>query len=145
MAKIHFVKCARKDNPVCKRGESYHWWKHNFGVKQYSKERPTRAQVTKSPFLSALYALEDGICDIGSSEEVDEFSLQLEEMRDECQCSLDNMPEHFHGCSWSAILLQERIDSLDEWISGLDGQDTEAMSVEEIQALVSESSPGTWA
>lgn len=142
MAKIHFVKCARKDNPVCKRGESYHWWKHNFGVKQYSKERPTRAQATKSSFLSTIYGIEDNVCNMETGEEVVDLALELEEMRDECQCSLDNMPQHFHDVSDSAILLQERIDALDEWISGLDGQDTEAMSVEEIQALVSESNPG---
>jgi len=30
MARAHFVKKARKDNPVALKGESYWWWELRF-------------------------------------------------------------------------------------------------------------------
>jgi hypothetical protein len=36
---VHYVKSARKDNPVAKKGESYYWFKKNkYGDKFYYKE-----------------------------------------------------------------------------------------------------------
>jgi len=50
MARANFVKKARKDNSVVKKGESYYWWKFAYGSKQYSKEAPSRSQLTQSGF-----------------------------------------------------------------------------------------------
>lgn len=61
MVRAHFVKRARKQNPVAGKGESYWWWKWRRCPKRYSKTPPRRSQLTRSPFLSALYAIEEGI------------------------------------------------------------------------------------
>jgi len=59
MAKAHYVKRARKDNPVVKAGESYYWWKFRFGPKLYSKTPPKPSQLTQSPYLSVIYACQE--------------------------------------------------------------------------------------
>jgi len=127
MARANFVKRARKDNPVVSRGESYWWWQFAFGSKQYSKIQPKRSQLTQSSFLAQLYDLEDTFeFDSGNLEESrSDLISQLEGLRDECQDSLDNMPEHLRDTSDSGILLQERIENLDEWISNLENVDLE--------------------
>jgi len=56
MARVHFVKKARKDNPVCKAGESYYWWKNRHGPKHFSKTQPRQSQTIASPKLSAITA-----------------------------------------------------------------------------------------
>ena len=61
MPRVTFVKKARKDNPVAKKGEPYYWWQFAFGTKQYSKTQPARSQLTQSSFLSQLYELQDGM------------------------------------------------------------------------------------
>ncbi len=144
MAKIHFVKRARKDNPAVKAGEPYYWTKFNYAPKRYFATRPTRAQATKSSFLSSIYELEERIWLITVPADVDEFSMELAELQGECQDSFGNMPEQFHETSWSAELLQCRIETLDEWISGLDGQDYEDMSVDELREFVEDNNPGGW-
>ena len=46
-------------------------------------------------------------------------------MLDECEESLENMPESLRETSASGETLQERIDALGEWIDELDGIDTD--------------------
>jgi hypothetical protein len=135
MARAMFVKKAQKDierggQAVVKKGESYWWWKFRFGSKHVSKDRPRRAQLTQSSFLSELYTIEDEIeatlpsdDSLGSSR--DEMVSSLQSLLDQCQESLDNMPEHLQESSESGILLQERIDALVQWISDLEGVDCE--------------------
>jgi hypothetical protein len=135
MARVYHVKKARKDNPVVKKGEEYWWWQHAFGRKQYSKTRPKRSQVQSSPFLSQLYALEEGFQDRKFSfddleTERDNFVAELETLRDECQDSLDNMPEHLQDTSASGELLNERIEILDSAISEI-----ENINIPEIEDL----------
>lgn len=49
MGNIHFVKHARKDNPVAKKGESYWWWSIAYdSEKHYSKTKPTSQQIMES-------------------------------------------------------------------------------------------------
>lgn len=142
MARVHHVKKARKDNSAVKAGEEYWWIKWNYAPKQYFATRPTRAQTTKSVFLSAIYTIEDSICKIICGDDVAEIALQLEELMEECQGSLDNMPEQFKDTSWSAELLQGRIDNLEEWMCALDSADTSCMAADELQQLVEEGNPG---
>ena len=129
MPRVHFVKKARKDNPACKAGESYFWWKFRFGGKQFSKTRPRRSQLTQSGFLSQLYEIEDALSGYawdGDPEAfTQEMSSQLEDLKCECEDSLQNMPEHLQESSSSGELLQERIDGLDEMIQELEAIDTE--------------------
>jgi hypothetical protein len=134
MARVTFVKKARKDNKAAgiKKGESYYWWQFAFSPKSYSKTPPTRSQLTRSSFLSTLWAIEDGLCKrfegIVTSDDfengIEELVGEIEELKDECQNSLDNMPYQLQE-SDSGQLLQERIDGLDSWISDLQSIDTE--------------------
>jgi hypothetical protein len=134
MARATFVKKARKDNKTegIKKGESYYWWQFAFSPKQFSKTPPTRSQLTRSAFNSTLFAIEDGMGerfkDLTTSEAIqnalDELKLEIEELRDETQGSLDNMPQQLQDAD-SGQLLQERIDGLESWISELDSIDTD--------------------
>ena len=38
--RVHYVKSARKDNPVAKKGEPYYWWQSYCSPKQFSKTPP---------------------------------------------------------------------------------------------------------
>jgi len=120
MAKVNFVKKARKDNQVVKKGESYYWWQFYRQPKMVSKTRPTRAQTINSPFLSAVAALEDQcLCAIESPEEIEDIVNEIEELRDQTQESLENMPEGLQEGD-VGILLQERTDYLEEWQTNIE-------------------------
>jgi len=128
MPKVYFVKKARKDNPVVKKGESYYWWKHAFGPKKFSKERPKASQLTQSSYLSQLYALQEGLherfTDFDSlNDEVTALIDDLNELGQECQDSLDSMPEHLQDSSSSGELLQERIDAIESAVSEMESID----------------------
>ena len=119
MARLHFVKKARKDNPVAKRGESYYWWKPRIGgrggAKRYSKERPTRAQMTQSEFMSRVYEICDS--DIPGCESADDLNAVADSVRElgqEQEEKLDNMPDGLRDGD-TGQLLQERVDGCEEW------------------------------
>lgn len=123
MARATFVKKARKDVPGTdiKAGDSYYWWKFRYGPKRYSKTPPRRSQLTQSAFYSALYDLQDDV--IAGAEAADSLTgtrddvvSALEEMRDEAQDKLDNMPEALRDSSSSGEMLRERIDALESAI-----------------------------
>jgi len=157
--RVHYVKKARKDYPDAgiKKGESYYWWKFRYGGIRRSKTPPTRQQLTQSEFLQQVYDIEDSIDDMevcmevlfGDSNEVEqemETRIQhivdeIEQLRDECQEKLDNMPEQLQETSDAGILLQERIDALDNWIDEIESIDTsidENLSEEELEERVEE-------
>lgn len=127
MARVHTVQKAAKDYPTqgIKKGDTYYWWKFRFGGKHKSKTYPKRSQLTQSAFLQSLYALQDDFVfdteDPGSSR--DELVSEIENLRDECQSSLENMPEHLQESSDSGVMLQERIEALEGWISELEQVD----------------------
>lgn len=133
MTRAHFVKKARKDYPEdeIKKGDSYWYWSFAFGPKYKSKTKPTRSQLTRSEFLSTLWAIEDDLDErfkeMSSSEDIEnaieELKSEIEQLRDETQGKLDNMPEQLQYAD-SGQLLQERIEGLDSWISDLDSVDT---------------------
>lgn len=125
MPRVHQVKKARKDNPVCKRGESYYWWKFRNGGKHYSLTYPKQSQLTQSPYLSVIYECQDqwGELDDPHSIEVAEWDTeyvctwlgqiadsmegimeQLRELVDQYEESATNMEEYFSGA--------ERVDQL---------------------------------
>jgi hypothetical protein len=125
MPRVTFVKSARKDNPVCKRGESYYWWKFRYGGKRYSLTRPRGSQLTQSAYYSTVRGMCEGIEDY-TVEDADDFeslkddiTSQVDELRDETQGSLDNMPESL-TYSPTGELLQERIDALEGVESEID-------------------------
>lgn len=128
MPKLHFVKKARKDNPVAVRGESYYWWKFAFGSKQFSKAAPSRSRLTQSDFFIRLYDLEDSFTASESAanlaDQFEAFSSELEELRDEQEEKLENMPESLQAGP-TGELLQERYDALEEWVNEIESLDTD--------------------
>jgi chromosome condensin MukBEF complex kleisin-like MukF subunit len=132
MPRVYHVKKARKDNPVVKAGEPYYWWKFAFGPKQYSKTYPKRSLLTQSNFLSQFYDLQDSFSLKADSleDDVSDLISNLEMLRDECQDSLDNMPEHLQESSDSGMLLTERIENLDMAISEIESID---LSMEDLE------------
>lgn len=124
MTRAHFVQRARKKNSVAEKGEPYYWWKFRRGGKQLSKTRPRRSQLTQSAFWGRVYDLQDEYsgaptlyCDVES--QIESIKSTLEEIKDETQSSLDNMPQHLQESS----VLNERIEAIDSAISELDGVD----------------------
>lgn len=123
---------GKDDRLIVSKGESYYWWKFAFGPKIISKVKPRRSQLTRSAFLSDLYDFQDGadqstassVTDLESLK--DEWVLRLEEMRDMCQDSLDNMPEQLRESSESGMVLQDRIEQLDDAINSLESVDVDA-------------------
>lgn len=116
------------DTVFISKGESYYWWQFKNSPKQYSKTRPRASQLTQSAYYSTLYEIVEQIEDYStdSAEEINSFAedikTQLEDMRDTTQESLDNMPENLSN-SPTAELLQERVDSLENGISEIEGID----------------------
>lgn len=120
--RVHHVKKARKDiSETIKKGDSYYWWKFRYGGKVCSKTYPKRTQLTRSGFLQDLWSIEDEISAFSCSDisELESFREQIisdiENLSDECQNSLDNMPEHLQDTSDSGMLLNERIEALNNW------------------------------
>jgi hypothetical protein len=125
MPRVNFVKAARKDNPICKKGESYYWWKFRYGGKRYSLTRPRPSQLTQSAYYSSIRSLAEQIGDHSTPDDNDELTAfrdeikdEIESIRDECQGSLDNMPDQLQYAP-TGELLQERIDACDEAINEL--------------------------
>jgi hypothetical protein len=150
------VPANDRDQIMIDVGDSYYWWAFKNGPKQYSINKPRRSQLTRSEFLSGLYELEDEIAeyelkDIQVEEttedtlqtDMDEWVSRIEELRDGCQDRLDNMPEGLQESSDSGMLLQERIDGLNDWITDLgavdlsidDNEDFKEQVVEEWGAM----------
>lgn len=128
MPRVYHVKKARKDNPVCKAGESYYWWKFRYGGKRYSLTRPRPSQLTQSPYYSTIRSILEMIEDASPADPDEVISLrdevrdQITELRDETQGSLDNMPDSLQY-SPTGELLQERVLALDNAEGELDNID----------------------
>ena len=126
MPRVTHVKKARKDHPrgLYKAGDSYYWWKFRNGGKQVSLTPPQPWQLTQSPFKQSLYKLQaemDALTDSSDPDELETFIDQVREMGEECQESLDNMPDSLQY-SPSGELLQERIDAADSAADEMDVQ-----------------------
>ena len=112
-------------------------------------KRPRSSQLTQSSFLSTLYGIQESIedgafnCDNADDFEstVGEVKSQLEELRDECQESFDNIPYQLQDNDVGQ-LLQERIEGLDEWINAIESVeisiDEDEIEDEAIQELKEE-------
>jgi len=132
MTRAHFVKKSRTEQttdsgeklPI---GSSYWWWKFNFSShKHVSKTQPGAAQLTQSGFEQELISIQEDIGNIDSTDlesGVQSVVEHIEQLRDECQEKLDNMPESLQESSSSGQLLQERIDALESWKDDLEAVD----------------------
>lgn len=151
MARAHFVKAARKAYPEAgiNKGDSYWWWQFRHGPKRRSKTRPRASQLTQSAYLSTLYGLREQVEDFALPDDgtekdklaalkefIDNLRPDVEGLGEECQNSLDNMPDSLQDGD-TGQMLQERIDSCEEAASELDSiidRCDEAMETEEDEA-----------
>jgi vacuolar-type H+-ATPase subunit I/STV1 len=125
MPKVNFVKAARKDvpNTDIKAGESYYWWQGFKKPKRFSKTPPKPSEVVGSAFLQTLYGIDEGLNSLSTCEDIldglEEAISSLEELKDEVQGNLDNMPEGLQQGN-TGQMMQERIDALESYISELE-------------------------
>lgn len=131
MPRVHFVKKARKDNPVAKKGESYHYWTPFRSSKKYSKEYPRQSQLCTGRKSSVMAAQESLADDLSGTEEADVIRQSCEscaetfrELGDEYRESAENMREYFPD-SEQADSMEEMADSLDNAADSLEGLDFE--------------------
>lgn len=133
MPRVTHVKRAQKDNPVCKAGEPYYWWKFRFGGKHFSLTPPRSSQLTQSPYLSMVRGLSEQIADHPANEPADlemlrdEIAPDIGTAGEECQESLDNMPEGLQEGD-TGQMLQERIESCENAQSELESIDLDFTS-----------------
>lgn len=141
MTTVHFVKAARKDNDVCRRGESYYWWKFRYGGKHYSVTRPRPSQLTQSAFLSSCLAVAEEFEDCESVEDlrssVESACDTLDSLRDETEEHAGNMPDSLREGP-TGELLQTRAEQLDEWINNLRALDTESWDDDDLDTAMDE-------
>lgn len=116
MPRVHFVRKARKDNPVAKRGESYYWWKFRYGPKRYSKTPPKPSDLTQSQYLTVIYSCQEQFSEtpdptqmsaegdgheaiidaLGTAEDnLSSIADELEELVSQYEESASNIEEHF--------------------------------------------------
>lgn len=77
-----------------------------------------------------------------TEDQAQDLLMELEELREQCQDSLDSMPYHLQDTSTSGQLLQDRIELLDEWASGIECIDWAHTLPEEAADIVEETNPG---
>lgn len=112
----------KSDKIFIAKGESYWWWAFKNGGKHLSKTQPKQSQLTQSNYLGQLYTIQESMDEIECTDPsdiesiVDGFKSDLENLRDETQGSLDNMPEGLQQGD-TGQLLQERIDACENAIS----------------------------
>jgi hypothetical protein len=140
--RVHYVKSARKDNPVAKKGEPYYWWQSYCSPKQFSKTPPRPSQLTNSDKLSRAYCAQEVLCDalnelsacshsdfnsdfIPAAIDARQTAMdEAQEIADEYRESAENIREHFSE-SETADQCDESADNLENWISELEGVDLE--------------------
>jgi|GEM_PF-2813632 len=119
------IPADENDRILINKGESYWTWSFMYGGTYYSKTQPKRSQLTSSEFLSTVYGIQEEMDEWNTedtdnvSEFVDDIKSRLEELRDETQDKLDNMPEQLQE-SDTGQLLQERIEALENAINEFD-------------------------
>jgi hypothetical protein len=126
--KAKFVKCAAKDNPVAKKGESYWWWKPFKGSKQYSKEEPKPSQTANNPFTSSVLFITEQLAELGEigpdripavRQQLSDYSDELRDLAEEQRESRENMPESLRD-SGAGELLETRARAADDLADELD-------------------------
>ena len=142
MARAHYIKQARKPNPVvtredidrAKAGEagaaSYWKWAFRYGGTYYSKRQPRPSQLTQSEYLGAVYALQEEIEDAAPDDADDLAHLQEDwasranEIAEDTQEKLYNMPEGLQEGP-TGELLAERVEAMEAWAAELEAVDTD--------------------
>lgn len=132
MPRVNTVEKARKADPRygIAVGDKYYWWtfknQRGPGTKMKSKTYPKPSQLTRSNFKSQWRGfaeqMQDLALDDGLHDALQEIAGAIRELGEECQSSLDNMPEGLQQGS-TGEMLQERIDACDNWAGEIEGLD----------------------
>lgn len=142
MARVDYIKKARKPNPVVTQDDidransgeggaaSYYKWSFRYGGTHYSKTYPRQSQLTQSEYYSAVYKLQEEIQDfVGTTQDSlrdarDGWVDTAREIGDECLEKFENMPEGFQ-CGDTGQLLEQRAEAMDAWAGDLEAIDLE--------------------
>ena len=140
MPRVITVEKARKADPRygIEVGDKYYYWvfknQRGPGTKVKSKTYPKPSQLTRSNFKSQWRSFGEEIADLAIDDSLfdalQEIAGRIRELGEECQGSLDNMPEGLQQGS-TGEMLQERIDNCDTWASEIEG--LEEPEMEEIE------------
>ena len=126
MARVTFVKRARKANRVAGVGESYFWWKPFRSGKQFSKNYPRPSMLCsgrKSEVMAAQEALTDDLSSAATVEDIqsacESCAESFRDLGQEYENSADAMPENFQYTDQTesmremALSLEAQADELD--------------------------------
>lgn len=137
MPRVNFVKAARKDNSLVKKGESYYWWKFRYGGKHMSLKPPRPSQLTQSSFLSTVYAALESLEDLTADMDADDLKSAVEEAAgeirsagEEALSNRDNMPEALQDGE-TGNMLQERADAAEQLADELEAVDLDVEDFDE--------------
>src|SRR5262245_50595270 len=132
MPKVNTVEKARKadDRYGIKVGDKYYWWsfknQRGPGTIVKSKTYPKPSQLTRSSFKSQWRSfaeqIEDMAVEDGLYDNLQSLAADIRTLGEECQSSLDNMPEGLQQGA-TGEMLQERIDNCDSWASEIESLD----------------------
>jgi hypothetical protein len=132
MPRVHKVENARKPDKEqgIKKGDTYYWWKFRYGGKLKSKTYPRPQQLTRSGYKIAMYDIDDMKQALYASEgasalqeALDSIKESIEELKGECEESLENIPEQLQETCGAGVLLTERIEELESYHSDLEAID----------------------
>lgn len=147
MGKVQIIKKSRKENKCRKCGEvipvgsMYYKGEINFGptIVRCSECKLESWEVTTSDYTLSVGPIIYHYADNYDMNEdgLDELVSNLEEIRDDLQSRLDNMPESLQYGP-TGELLQERIDGLDSAISDLESIDVESLKQDYLDEHIDE-------
>lgn len=115
MARLNFVKKARKDYPEhdIKNGESYFWWKFRKSGKYYSKMRPRRSRLTQSEFLSTMYDAEDDLAQ--SASDCMEGKTSIEDVASACDDAANAVRDAGEQCTDNRSNMPDSLQDSETW------------------------------
>lgn len=140
MARVHY-RTARKAYPEqgIEKGQKYYYAKIKTGprssrvIRSLTKPRPS--QLTVSSFLGQLGDLREDLQNANEAEDFRAIAETLREMQQECEASLDNMPDGLRDGD-TGQLLQERIDGCEAFAEACDeAADTLETALDEIENM----------
>ncbi len=147
MPRVKFIKKSYKAYPEfgIEKGDSYYYWKFNYGAVQKSKTKPRPQQLTRSAYQIGLYDIDDmkqalntesgyeTLCD-----ELDSIKDSVQGLLDQCKESFDNIPEQLQDSCAAGCTLSERIESLESYHSELESIELEDGDEETLQNAIDE-------
>jgi hypothetical protein len=132
MPRVNKVERARKAIPHAgiAVGDTYYWWtfknQRGPGTKVVSKTYPRPSQLTRSSFKSQWRSFSEQMGDLslddGLYDALVEIAGEIRSLGEECQGSLDNMPEGLQQGA-TGEMLQERIQNCETWADEIEGLD----------------------